>query len=92
MKSLNAKDRSCLSEMFGSRVSFDERERKLYGHDIAALPGLIKPFLGKTIPDAVVQPEDEKGNHFPGTLGHAESYSSHSPWKGNLWLWRSTAS
>jgi Fe-S oxidoreductase/FAD/FMN-containing dehydrogenase len=46
--------------MFGSRVSFEKRECKLYGHDIAALPGLVKPLLGNTTPNAVVQPEDEK--------------------------------
>ena len=39
---------------------FDKTERKLYGHDIAALPSLIKPLLGNTTPDAVVQPETEK--------------------------------
>jgi FAD/FMN-containing dehydrogenase len=63
--------------MFGDRVSFDKTERKLYGHDIAALPGLVKPLLGNTVPDAVVQPEDEKelislvrwaqGSHIPLT-------------------------
>ena len=45
---------------FGSRVSFHKTERKLYGHDIAALPSLIKPLLGNTTPDAVVQPETEE--------------------------------
>src|SRR3989304_5456374 len=44
----------------GDRVSFSPRERKLYGHDIAAVPGLIKPVIGKTIPDAVVQPNSEE--------------------------------
>ena len=34
-------------------------ERKLYGHDIAAIPGLIKPFIGNTVPEAVVQPQSE---------------------------------
>jgi Fe-S oxidoreductase/FAD/FMN-containing dehydrogenase len=46
--------------MFGNRVSFRRLERKLYGHDIAAVPTLIKPFIGNTIPDAVVQPETER--------------------------------
>jgi Fe-S oxidoreductase/FAD/FMN-containing dehydrogenase len=45
---------------FGDRVSFSPRERKLYGHDIAVVPGIIKPVIGKTIPDAVVQPESEE--------------------------------
>jgi Fe-S oxidoreductase/FAD/FMN-containing dehydrogenase len=35
-------------------------ERKLYSHDIAAMPGLIKPLIGDTTPDAVVQPETEE--------------------------------
>jgi len=60
MTQLDKKHQSYLQEKFGSRVSFNKTERKLYGHDIAALPGLIKPLLGDTIPDAVVQPETEK--------------------------------
>ena len=60
MNQLNEKHQSYLKEKFQNRVSFDKTERKLYGHDIAALPGLIKPFLGKTTPDAVVQPETEE--------------------------------
>jgi len=31
----------------------------LYGHDIAAIPGLIEPLIGSTTPDAVVQPDSE---------------------------------
>lgn len=45
---------------FGERVSFDRIERKLYGHDIAAIPGLVAPLLGDTLPDAVVQPQNEE--------------------------------
>ena len=48
-----------LRNNYGDRVTFRKTERKLYGHDIAAVPGLIKPFIGNTIPDAVVQPESE---------------------------------
>ena len=43
-----------------SRVSVDKTERVLYGHDIAAIPNLIKPLIGNTIPDAVVQPQSEE--------------------------------
>jgi Fe-S oxidoreductase/FAD/FMN-containing dehydrogenase len=46
-------------EKFGERVSFDRTERVLYSHDIAAMPNLIKPLVGNTIPDAIVQPRDE---------------------------------
>jgi len=60
MTRLNDRHRTHLEEVFGSRVSFNETERKLYGHDIAALPSLVKPFVGNTIPDAVVQPENEE--------------------------------
>lgn len=42
-----------------SRVSFDRVERKLNSHDIAAMPLLIKPLLGNTLADAVVQPQSE---------------------------------
>jgi len=44
---------------FGNRVTLDPVERMLYSHDIAAMPGLVKPLLGSTVPDVVVQPKDE---------------------------------
>ena len=47
---------SYLRRTFGKRVSLYQLERKLYGHDIAAMPRLIKPLIGSTTPDAVVQP------------------------------------
>ena len=47
-------------EKFGKRVSFDKTERMLYGHDIAAIPNLVKPLIGNTTPDAVVQPQSEE--------------------------------
>jgi FAD/FMN-containing dehydrogenase len=47
-------------ERFGERVSFDPTERRLYGHDVGALPSLVAPLLGDTTPDAVVQPESEE--------------------------------
>ncbi len=43
-----------------SRVRFDHRERKMYSHDVGEMPPLIKPFVGKTMPDGVVQPANEK--------------------------------
>lgn len=55
---MNAEQHSFL-ERFGERVSFDPTERKLYGHDIAAIPSLVAPLIGDTTPDAVVQPESE---------------------------------
>jgi Fe-S oxidoreductase/FAD/FMN-containing dehydrogenase len=47
-------------EKFGSRMTLDKTERMLYGHDIAAMPNLIKPLVGNTTPDAVVQPKNEE--------------------------------
>jgi len=49
-----------LEEKFGNRANFDEMERVLYSHDIAAIPSLIAPLIGKTVPDAIVQPENEE--------------------------------
>jgi Fe-S oxidoreductase/FAD/FMN-containing dehydrogenase len=60
MSRINTKQRNFLQEKFGSRVNFRKLERKLYGHDIAAMPNLIKPIIGSTVPDAVVQPENEE--------------------------------
>lgn len=59
MLNLNEKQRRDLEGTFGPRVNFDPTERKLYGHDIAAMPGLFKPLIGDTTPAAVVQPANE---------------------------------
>ena len=59
MGKLNNELRAELQSMFGERVSFRRIERKLYGHDIAAMPALLKPLVGKTIPEAVAQPQTE---------------------------------
>jgi Fe-S oxidoreductase/FAD/FMN-containing dehydrogenase len=60
MGRLDDKQRSYLKERFDDRVNFDKVERKLYSHDIAAIPGLVKPLIGSTVPDAVVQPVNEE--------------------------------
>lgn len=49
-----------LLKRFGERVSFDPTERRMYGHDIAAIPRMVAPLVGDTTPDAVVQPCDEQ--------------------------------
>ncbi|MCX9015298.1 MAG: FAD-binding and (Fe-S)-binding domain-containing protein [Candidatus Methanoperedens sp.] len=59
MSKLNTGQRAYLEEQFGSRLTFDRSERKLYGHDIASIPNMVKPLVGDTIPDAVVQPVNE---------------------------------
>ncbi len=60
MAKIGEKEKNYLKEKFCERICFDKVERKLYGHDIAAIPSLVKPFIGKTIPDAVIQPENEE--------------------------------
>ena len=59
-KKLSAKHRKQLISWFGNRVNFDKIERILYGHDIAAIPSLMKPLVGNTTPGAVVQPTKEE--------------------------------
>jgi Fe-S oxidoreductase/FAD/FMN-containing dehydrogenase len=60
MSEMNKKQKKYLEEKFENRVNFRRVERKLYGHDIAAMPGMVKPIIGDTIPDAVVQPQSEE--------------------------------
>lgn len=60
MAGLSTADRTFLTELFGERVTFDPTERMLYGHDIAAIPSLVRPLVGDTTPDAVVQPRSEE--------------------------------
>jgi len=57
VRNIESSMRSFLTDTFGPRATFDEMERKVYGHDIGSIPSMIKPFLGRTAPDAVVQPE-----------------------------------
>jgi Fe-S oxidoreductase/FAD/FMN-containing dehydrogenase len=59
MGRLSKNDRKWLEARFGSRTNFDPNERLLYGHDISAMPGLVRPLIGRTVPDAVVQPQSE---------------------------------
>jgi Fe-S oxidoreductase/FAD/FMN-containing dehydrogenase len=59
MASLNQQQQAYLVKTYGDCVNFRRGERKLYGHDIAAIPNMIKPLLGNTLPDAVIQPQDE---------------------------------
>ena len=59
MRALDREQKRFLEEKFRGRISFDRTERKLYGHDIAAMPLMMKPIIGDTTPDAVVQPENE---------------------------------
>jgi len=60
MAKFSRKNREWLEENFAERANFNPTERLLYSHDIAAMPSLFKPLIGKTVPDVVVQPENEK--------------------------------
>lgn len=60
MAKLNKKQKEWLTDKFKQRVNFNPYERLLYSHDIAAMPQLVKPLIGNTVPDAVVQPENEE--------------------------------
>ena len=57
---MNQQTKEYLEGQFGNRVNFDEMERVLYSHDIAAIPSLVAPLIGKTVPDAIVQPQNEE--------------------------------
>jgi len=60
MEVLQDADKIFLESLFGTRVSFDHRECRLYGHDTAEIPSLVKPLVGSTVPSAVVQPDSEE--------------------------------
>ncbi|MBN1780524.1 FAD-binding oxidoreductase [bacterium] len=59
MSHLKQSQKKHLEDQFGDRVRFDKTERLMYSHDIAAMPSLVKPLIGHTLPDAVVQPLNE---------------------------------
>ncbi len=59
MDRLSKENKKWLEDKFGPRVNFNPNELILYSHDIAAVPSLFKPLIGKAIPDAIVQPETE---------------------------------
>lgn len=51
--------KAVLQEKFQNRVSFDDLERRIYAHDMAAIPEMVKPLVGNPIPGGIVQPADE---------------------------------
>ena len=60
MGKIKKHEKEQLEEKYGNRISFSRIERKLYGHDVAAIPSLMKPLIGNTTPEAVIQPETEE--------------------------------
>ncbi len=60
MARINKKDKKWIQEKFGERANFNQTERILYSHDIAAVPSLFKPLVGNTVPDVIIQPQNEQ--------------------------------
>ena len=60
MARLSKKDKDWLRDKFDTRANFSPTERMLYSHDIASIPKLFKLFIGNTVPDVVVQPQNEE--------------------------------
>ncbi len=57
--SLTENQKNALKEVFSDRVTFEERERKYYVHDIGIMPPLISPLINSKVPLAVVRPQTE---------------------------------
>jgi hypothetical protein len=49
MSALTSGQEAWLRERFHNRVSTDLMERKIYSHDVGAMPPLIKPLIGKAL-------------------------------------------
>ncbi|MCL7414217.1 MAG: FAD-binding oxidoreductase, partial [ANME-2 cluster archaeon] len=56
IREFNSSEKDELFALFRERITFERLERKIYSHDVASLPGLVKPMLGNTMPAAVVKP------------------------------------
>ncbi len=54
MGRLTSRHKSFLAAEFPGHCNFDKRERRFYSHDVAAIPNLIKPLVGNTVPDGIV--------------------------------------
>ena len=54
---LSTADRDRLKNLLGPHVTFERRERRLYGHDIAAMPSLVRPLVGDTTPTRSPSPQ-----------------------------------
>jgi Fe-S oxidoreductase/FAD/FMN-containing dehydrogenase len=56
---LEQRQKDELRTMFGRWVALDG-ERRYYDHDIGVFPSLVKPFIGRTVPAAVVKAMNEE--------------------------------
>jgi len=52
--------RKILVDSWGTRVTFDELERKIYAHDMGVMPSLVQPLVGNPVPDGIIQPHSEQ--------------------------------
>ncbi|MGC9357828.1 MAG: FAD-binding oxidoreductase, partial [Anaerolineae bacterium] len=59
MTGLSQSQTAWLQAIFGDRFTDRRVERKLYSHDIGEMPSMIKPLIGNTLADAIVQPASE---------------------------------
>ena len=59
MATTSSEQREFLAKTFGARVNFDRVERTLYSHDLGVPPRLVQSITGRSIPEAIVQPESE---------------------------------
>ncbi|MCG6538200.1 MAG: ExsB family transcriptional regulator, partial [Syntrophales bacterium LBB04] len=51
-----SEQRADLTRKFGNRVNFDEMECRLYSHDIAAIPSLLRPLIGSHLAERRNEP------------------------------------
>ncbi len=59
MSKINTEVKRILGEKFGTRICFDDVERKIYAHDMGVMPSMVKPLVGNPVPDGIVQPINE---------------------------------
>jgi Fe-S oxidoreductase/FAD/FMN-containing dehydrogenase len=60
MAEISSKVKADLIDNWGTRVTFDKLERKIYAHDMGIMPSLVQPLVGNPIPDGIVQPQSEQ--------------------------------
>ena len=88
---MDKNQKAYLTEKFGPRVNFDKMERRLYSHDVGAIPSLIKPLIGDTLPDAIVQPQTEEELIGLVQWANKNNIASDAAGESFLRLWRSNA-
>ena len=59
MRELKKEQTAWFEDHFPGRINVAKRERSMYSRDVGALPGLIRPVVGNTLPAGVVQPNTE---------------------------------